>query len=270
MQKWITLEKKVGETPLSCMESWRTKQQISTGIPFTYAGRLDPMASGKLLVLIGENCKEKERYTDLDKEYVFEILFGLQSDTHDVLGRLSPSDPVLFDERVIEEVLESLTGDIELPYPHFSSKTVEGKPLHTWAIEGRINEISIPTKTSHIYTLELIETRAETRTTVHTTATEKIETIPPVTELRKAIGNDFRRDDIRTDWQHFLAEGSEQDLFYIAKIRCIASSGTYMRSLAHIIGTRLGTSSLAYSIHRTKIGQYTKMPFIGGVWTRKY
>lgn len=270
MQKYVVLEKQIGETPLSCMEQWRKNTNLSVDIPLTYAGRLDPMASGKLLVLIGEECKKKDDYLKLDKEYEFEILFGLASDTADVLGRLSPSDPMLFDERVIQNTLQELTGTIELPYPHFSSKTVLGKPLHTWKLENRLDEIEIPTKSSQVYRLQLEGMYTKTRAEVTSTASKKIESIPPVTESRKALGNDFRRVDVRKDWEVFNNEGDPHDLFHIARIKCIASSGTYMRSLAEVIASRAGSTGLALCIHRTKIGTYQKIPLIGGIWKTKY
>lgn len=268
MKKHVILHKKVGQTPLACMELWRTSSNIDPHVPLTYAGRLDPMASGLLLVLIGDECKKKETYLSYDKEYEFEVLFGLSSDTSDVLGRLSTSTPTLFDERVIITALESMVGKIELPYPHFSSKTVQGKPLHTWALEGRLDEIDIPTKSSEMYALQLLSTAAVPREAIYTQAMHKIESIPPVTEQRKALGNDFRRGDIREDWSRFLTEGDQTDIFYTAKIRCAASSGTYMRTLATVIAARLDTTGLAYSIHRTKIGTCKKVPIIGTFWTK--
>lgn len=269
MERFIVLDKKVGQTPLECMELWRSRSNLDQNVPLTYAGRLDPMASGKLLILIGDECKKKNDYLHLDKEYEFEILFGLESDTQDILGRLSPSDPMLFDERIVNETLAGLIGEIELPYPHFSSKTVAGKPLHTWTLEGRLDEIEIPTKHSTIYSLKLEDLYTQTRSEIYTKASIKIETITPVIETRKALGNDFRRKDVRADWQHFKDEGAEDDLFHIAKVRCIASSGTYMRSLAEVIAARLDTSGLAYSIHRTKIGRYKKFLNLG-FWLKRY
>ena len=56
MKKFVTLEKAVGETPLSALERHRGEHPELLGIPMAYAGRLDPMASGKLLVLIGDEC----------------------------------------------------------------------------------------------------------------------------------------------------------------------------------------------------------------------
>lgn len=269
MQKYLVLEKEVGQTPLQCSDLYKESHPELRGVPTSYAGRLDPMASGKLLILLGEECKNQRAYHNLDKEYEFEILFGVQSDTADVLGRLKEGSSVEITKDDLDKALEKMVGKIELPYPHFSSKTVQGKPLHTWTLEGRANEIKIPTKKSIIHTIKCTNLYTQTRSEVHAYATEKIETIPPVTELKKAIGNDFRRVDVRKDWQEFVKNGSSEGIFYIAKFTCVASSGTYMRTLSEVIAKELNTTGLAYSIHRTKIGKYKKLPFGFGYWRRK-
>lgn len=284
MQKYVVLDKEVGQTPLQCSDLYKESHQECIGVPMTYAGRLDPMASGKLLILLGEECKNQAAYRALDKEYEFEILFGLQSDTADVLGRLSEcansrtghthqnkwGQGQHIQKEVLTSVCKKFVGDIELPYPHFSSKTINGKALHTWKLEGRIEEIQVPTKKSRLHKLTCTEVRTQTRTEVHAYATEKIETIPAVTELKKALGNDFRRADVRKDWQYFIETGAPDDIFYSATFTCIASSGTYMRTLSEVIAGELGTCGLAYSIHRTKIGTYKKLPLWGGFWAQKF
>ena len=164
MKKYVVLEKAVGQTPLECTEFWRTAHIEYTGIPLAYAGRLDPMASGKLLILIGDECKVQEKYHNLDKEYEFSVLFGVSSDTADVLGRLTISDIVpAVSKTILKTTTKKLVGNINLPYPHFSSKTVKGKPLHVWTLEGRLDEIEIPSKESTIYSLNVskVETKTE-------------------------------------------------------------------------------------------------------------
>jgi len=241
--RYVVLEKKVGETPLSCAEAWRATTSPSYHtIPLSYAGRLDPMASGKLLVLIGDECKRQEEYHALDKRYEFSVLFGIESDTADVLGRLSNhTSKVLpeISEKTLSTVAKSLAGNISLPYPHFSAKTVQGKPLHVWALEGRLNEITIPVQTSTIYSLQLTRIEHKTRVGIYTEALAKVNSIPPVTDARKALGNDFRRTDVRADWESFKNIGNPHDQFPIAHFTCICSSGTYMRSLTEEIGRRL-------------------------------
>ena len=61
-EKYITLEKAVGETPLSCAEAYRSAHPELEGTPMAYAGRLDPMASGRLLILLGDECKNQANY----------------------------------------------------------------------------------------------------------------------------------------------------------------------------------------------------------------
>lgn len=287
------LEKAIGETPLSCAEEYRGKHPELAGVSMAYAGRLDPMASGKLLVLLGEECKNQTAYHGLDKEYQFSVLLGIGSDSHDVLGRLnmnpfkdrggatllpegvrlglaarsapsgsrvaSPENNLSATSSLSEGLIAAaaaLTGNIELPYPHFSAKTVQGKPLHMWTLEGRLNEIEIPTKESTIYSLRLDSVETKSRAEVCTEARTKIDSIPEVTEARKALGNDFRRVDVRQDWDNILNDDSLPDSYHIAHFTCTASSGTYMRTLAHLIGQSLDTPSLAWSIHRSTIGTY--------------
>jgi len=267
--KYITSEKSVGETPLVVLERLRISQNIPNDIPLAYAGRLDPMASGKLLVLIGDECKRQEQYHSFDKEYVVEVLLGARSDTGDVLGLIElNASQQLVTSHDIKNILQSLRGTIELPYPHFSSKTVRGKPLHTWTLEGRLDEIDIPIKKSTLHSLTFRGLRTIPQNEVLKIVRDKIETIPPVTDERKALGADFRRDDVRKSWNQ-VAE-SDIPTFQIVTFSCIASSGTYMRSLAEVIGKRLSTYGLAYSIHRTKIGTYVPVFKNTGFWLKQF
>jgi tRNA pseudouridine(55) synthase len=229
------------------------------------------MASGKLLILIGEECKHQEKYHALDKEYIFEVMLGVGSDTGDMLGLLEFEKTTNFIEKEdLEKTLNKLVGPVSLPYPKFSSKTVKGKPLHLWTLEGRLDEIEIPTKKSFIHKLQLIDLRTELANKIYSHVTKKIETIPPVTETSKALGNDFRRPLVREAWKNFQASRPQNTKIQIATIRCIASSGTYMRTLASVIANDLNTLGLAYSIHRTQIGRYKNLGFNLGFWGKKY
>ncbi len=255
---YVFLYKAVGQTPLECVELWRQTKPELKDTPLAYAGRLDPMAEGVLLVLIGEECKKQADYHDLDKEYEFEILFGVHSDSGDVLGIVTETEKKVVSKEEIEIILKTLVGPIELPYPIFSAKTVQGIPLHTWTMENRLHEITIPTRKSEIFALELLNHQTLSRSEITKIALAKIETIPPVTDIRKALGNDFRRPDVRKAWALFSETGSPTDQFSIAKIRCLSSSGTYMRTLAEVIAEKLGSQGLAFSIKRTKVGHYKK------------
>lgn len=269
LPRYITTEKQVGETPLVALERARIEHRIPKETPLAYAGRLDPMASGRLLILVGDECKKQERYHAFDKEYEVELLLGVSSDTGDVLGltqfEAAPKDT---NEKKYRTVLANLIGTIALPYPHFSAKTVQGKPLHMWTLEGKLNEIEVPIKHSKIHQLKFNGLRTVSRNEIANTVLTKIETIPLVTDPRKALGEDFRRKDVRAGWARFKESGDQE--YQILSFTCIASSGTYMRSLCEHMATLLGTHGLAHSIHRTKIGRY--LPLIGryGLWIQRF
>ena len=256
METHVSLEKSVGETPLDCLERYRAQRPDLRGVPMAYAGRLDPMASGALLVLIGDACKRQTMYHNLDKAYEFSVLLGIGSDTADVLGRLHTTDINSYTHTSISLAAQTLIGTITLPYPIFSAKTVRGKPLHTWALEGRLSEVEIPTKQSTVYTLMLDKVETKSRTDVCAEARAKIDTILPVTDPRKSLGQDFRRSAVRADWEQIRNDDSLPEQYTIAHFHCVASAGTYMRTLAQEIGKNLQTSGLAWHIHRTKIGRY--------------
>ncbi len=153
MKKIILINKKEGETPLEALENFRKENKEyrdSNKVRMTYAGRLDPMASGLLLILAGDKTKEKEKYLALDKEYEFEVLFGAATDTYDILGLIKHSDILknvgmlgsLKDlEKVIKKEIKFFTGKFIQKYPVYSSRTVGGRPLFTYARSGELVEI---------------------------------------------------------------------------------------------------------------------------------
>ena len=268
MEPYFVIQKNIGETPLETLERGRTLHAISKNIPLAYAGRLDPMASGALLILVGDECKNQTKYHAFDKEYIVELLLGLDSDSGDVLGLIQECRPDTVTRKMIEPSLQSVLGSIELPYPHFSSKTVLGKPLHTWTLENRLDEIEIPTKKSRIYKIKLHEQRTISKKDLLTTVYKKIESIPKVTDPRKALGADFRRDDVRATWE--TISRSKTEMYQIVRFSCIASSGTYMRSLCSHIASKVGTCGLALSIHRTTIGSYVPLTRTLGFWRKRF
>lgn len=269
MKKWMVIDKEVGQTPLQAVEAMRAWYPGLSEAKMAYAGRLDPMASGKLLVLLGEECKKQERYHGLDKTYRVEVLLGAQSDTGDVLGRIEGETPHAPARHTLIRAVRGLTGRFSAPYPIFSSRTVAGKPLHTWALEGRLSEIEIPQNTTRIYSIRIDKVHTMTGAAVYEAAIDKIRSLPTVTEESKALGADFRRADVEADWRRFLHK-YEAETFTLVTITAEVSSGTYMRSVAEALGKKLGVRALAFSIHRTHIGKVLHIPFLGNFWYQQF
>ncbi|MSR78964.1 MAG: hypothetical protein EXS59_02350 [Candidatus Taylorbacteria bacterium] len=266
MERYTIIKKKVGDTPLQALELFRATKPELKDVPMTYAGRLDPMASGKLLVLIGNECKRRKSYDGLDKEYEFEILFGFKSDTGDVLGMAETfGGNVLLSEDELRRVARSFPGNFESPYPAFSSKTVEGKPLFHHAVENNLGDITIPMTKSRIYHIVFCGMREVTVWELIQNVVDKISLLH-VDESDTRVGSGFRKNEIVERWRTF--QGIEEKRFLIAKFRTVVTSGTYMRTLASQIADKLGTCGLAYSIHRTRIGHYISLSKFFGFWKK--
>ncbi len=244
-QPTIEFWKNEGETPLECLTRLRMEEPLYAHSTLSYAGRLDPIAEGVLLVLVGEENKNREKYLGLDKEYEVEVLLGLRTDTGDILGKVvevskGPQEKISEDE--LSEVLKSFIGKFDQPYPHYSSKTVSGKPLFQWAREGKLDEIEIPERSSEIYLIGLLDASEMRGKDI----------------LKQAIGRiskvkgDFRQGEIVNSWQENLLQ-ADQASFQAFKMKVSCSSGTYMRTLAEKIAEKMGMFGVAWSIKRTKI-----------------
>jgi tRNA pseudouridine(55) synthase len=265
MKPYIVIQKEVGETPLMALQKWKQGNPAYENISASYAGRLDPMAEGKLLILLGDECKKQKRYTGLDKEYEIEVLLDVESDTGDALGLVEYSGTeTVVKERKLEQILKTERGAHQRRYPKFSSKTVNGKPLFLHTLEGTVGDIEIPEHEERIY-----KSRVQSITKISSEAfAARINTflakVPKSDESSKKLGADFRIDTVRASWEKLSSEAGVRE-FTILSLRVTCGSGTYMRSLAGRIGEALGTRALALSIKRTTIGKYWC-----GFWIKKF
>lgn len=245
MQKIILLNKKEGQTPLESLEFFRSKNKEYQNSKMTYAGRLDPMASGLLIVLVDEKIKDKDKFLKLDKEYDFEILFGFATDTYDILGKVTKSKNIDIKkedlERKIKKELKNFTGKFIQKYPIYSSKTVSGKQLFQYARGGQ--DVDIPSREVEVKKIKLNKIT-------------KIKEDKIKREIRERIGKvngDFRQKEIIKIWDKKIRKDVH---FFVASFSVKCSSGTYVRGIANSLGDMIDIPALAWGIKRTKIGKY--------------
>lgn len=233
----IRIYKKIGETPLEALNRLRFDMPEYADLPMTYAGRLDPMAEGELIVLIGEECKKKEQYLGMDKEYEFEMLFGFKTDTYDLLGICSAG---LVDQKEVMEKIEKelldLKGKKVQKYPPFSSKTINGVPLFQKTKDGE--EFDLPEREIEIYSVDFLGFR-------EVKGSELLEEIKRRINL---VSGDFRQKEIIEKWEENF-KNREEEVFLIAKAKTVCSSGTYIRGLVN----SLSFPATTFSINRTRI-----------------
>ena len=244
-EKYV-LWKNLGETPLEALERLREEQRIDAEVPMTYAGRLDPAAEGFLLILAGEECKNKENYTLLPKTYMAEVLVGVSTDTYDLLGvpHLGISNVAGLLKKT-EEFFESRVGVHTQAYPPYSSKTVDGIQLHEHARNG--NEITTAEHEVELISFEDV--------TVEDILGEDV--LTRVGEVAGLVTGNFRQKEIVEGWANVQLPEKMQLISVIVSV----GSGFYIRQLAEDLGKYLGTGACLYSLIRTQIGEYSKVEY---------
>jgi tRNA U55 pseudouridine synthase TruB len=141
----IRIYKHVGETPLEALQRFRTDYPGYNDTRLSYAGRLDPMAEGELLVLEGEENDRRGEFLGVDKTYEFQVLFGYATDSFDLLGLPQTDTGNTFNSKFYRKdkltrrltvICEDLKGSWSMRYPPYSSKTVEheGKQTPLWQL----------------------------------------------------------------------------------------------------------------------------------------
>ncbi len=245
----ILVNKPISVTPLQAIDSLKLMKPEYKDEIIGYAGRLDPMAEGLLLLLVGDENKKRKEYERLDKEYVFEVLLGMETDSYDILGLITDMRDCEFKinnlKLTISDALKTFIGTWVQPYPPYSAARVQGKPLYYWARAGKIDGVEIPSKEIIVSNLELDTIEQVTLNDIKDDIVARI----------NGVDGEFRQDVILKRWNEvFQKRGNDSFIKLTCTIQC--SSGTYVRSIANQIGTKLGSGALAYSIKRTRIGDY--------------
>ncbi len=135
----------------------RLKRILGSGKPaIGHAGTLDPLASGVLLILVGDATKISRLLLNSEKEYEAEVLFGMQTDTDDITGKTLTRTPVPdISTSRLRTLLQKFTGRIEQVPPCYSALKKNGAPLYRLARKG-IN-VEMKPRTVTIHELELID-----------------------------------------------------------------------------------------------------------------
>lgn len=120
-----------------------------------HTGTLDPLATGVLVVCIGQGLKLVEMLTDHDKEYIAKIRLGIETDTLDITGNVLKSVDVRnYTKNEVREVLKKFVGKIKQEVPKYAAIKVNGKKLYEYARNGE--EVELPVREVEIYDLKLV------------------------------------------------------------------------------------------------------------------
>lgn len=212
-----------------------------------HAGTLDPLASGLMIIGVGEGTKKLGEYLKLDKEYVAEILIGKKTTTGDREGEIVAKKTIeageaaeIFSAEKISAALNDMTGTITLPVSAYSAIKKDGVPFYKKARAAErhgqtIPESELPVREMVVYEAELLDI-----------------SFKPAGDVPK-IKDDYTPEESKES--HSIINDSKK-CFVVIRVRFKVGSGTYIRSLAEELGKRLGYPASLASLRRTKIGDF--------------
>lgn len=167
-----------------------------------HTGTLDPLATGVLPICINKATKYANVFMEGDKEYEVDILLGVATTTYDIEGDVINKGDIPDDVLGrIEKALPEFRGTIEQVTPYFSAVKYKGRPLYSWARQGRF--IDLPPRRVEVGEFE----------------------------IRSFDG-------------------------VVLAARVVCSKGTYVRSLCHELGIKIGCGACVKGLRRLATGRF--------------
>jgi tRNA pseudouridine55 synthase len=188
----VVLNKPSGPTSTDCLNDIKYQlKQFKIG----HAGTLDPMASGVLLVMLGNATKLATHLSGATKTYTGTLKLGMTTDTLDIQGEIVSESEVTASAEDVKREINHWKELTEQEVPAYSAAKHKGKPLYALAREGKETPVKIkPIVISHVEVLDV--------------------NMPE------------------------------------ASFRVSCSAGTYIRSLVHSLGSRIGCGAVLTSLNR--------------------
>lgn len=202
MNGYLLIDKESGITSFDVVRMVRKAFNVKK---VGHCGTLDPLATGLLLVFVGEGTKLLEYFVGLDKEYTVMGKFGYVSDSFDADGEvvevMKASGP--FSKSGVDLFIRnSFVGDISQVPPVFSALKVDGKRAYELARAGEVVEM----------------------------------------KSRGVVVHSF--DVLGVNWPYVSFS-----------VKC--GSGTYVRSLIHDLGQKIGCGAYVTELRRTMVGDFS-------------
>ena len=153
----ILIDKPAGITSFGIVARVRSflTRKYEKKIKVGHTGTLDPFATGLMILVIGKECKNAEKYSKLDKVYEATIILGKTSSTGDPEGEIvdvSKNQPTSED---IKASLVKFTGTITQTPPIYSAIKINGQRAYKLARRGE--DVKMPEREVEIYGIDLID-----------------------------------------------------------------------------------------------------------------
>jgi tRNA pseudouridine55 synthase len=150
MKKGIVIvDKPQGITSFDVVKEIRSKFKIRK---VGHCGTLDPLATGLLIILLGDDTKLFSKFSTFDKSYKATLELGVSTSTGDCMGKVLDRKEVKnIITSDVENIFKEFMGEINQMPPMFSALKYHGKKLYEFARLG----LEVPRKERAVKIFEL-------------------------------------------------------------------------------------------------------------------
>ncbi len=232
----ILIDKPLGWTSFDVVNKVRYLLANKLGIKYMklkvgHAGTLDPLATGLLVLCVGEMTKQIERMQGMEKAYAGTFTFGGTTASFDLEKPVSGVFPTEhLNDELLQRALEQFTGEIMQAPPVFSAIKIDGRRVYKDARTGA--EVDMPERPVFI--------KSFSAGSIRTVAREDCEREISIISKKGAsiyMHPDYR-DGLQTDFE------------------VVCGKGVYIRSLANDLGIALDTGAYLSALRRTRASGY--------------
>ena len=154
------MDKPSGPTSFDVIRHVRKAMQMKK---VGHTGTLDPMASGLMVLCLGDATRVVQYLTATDKTYDATVKLGVESNTYDAEGKsrriVSPDVVGAISTDVVRDALSAFSGWIEQIPPAFSAIKVDGERLYAKARRGE--QVTAPARQVRIDSCILLDRSEE-------------------------------------------------------------------------------------------------------------
>jgi tRNA pseudouridine55 synthase len=256
-----------------------------------HGGTLDPLATGVLIAGIGRGTKSLSDFLLCKKTYETVVLFGKNTDTYDIMGKVvAEASTEGITREVVENKLVQFRGTMKQIPPIYSAIKIDGLKLYEYARSGKELPRQLESREIEISECTLLDFYApgehefrwpaEQATDEEKAVAQKLiagaeltkkllgqEAAPPrartpPSERYKDFreSNNLPRDKKAAMHTHDIPTLEEQPANApAARIRLTVSSGFYVRSFAYDLGTACGSYGTMAALVRSKQAEFTNI-----------
>ncbi|MEO6727575.1 MAG: tRNA pseudouridine(55) synthase TruB [Candidatus Saccharimonas sp.] len=183
----VLIDKPTGVTSFGVVARIRRVLSTKAGkkVKVGHTGTLDPFATGLMILVVGNECKQAGTYSKLDKVYEATFILGKESTTGDPEGELTDVGSRIPRLEELGAAITRFTGEIRQRPPIFSAIKIDGQRAYKLARNGE--EIEMPERTVTVYSLELVNyTYPELKVRAHVSSGTYIRSL--AVDIGQALG----------------------------------------------------------------------------------